>query len=347
MRILITGICGFAGSTIALALHEASPADKIFGCDNFVRPGSEINRARLRKAGIEVQHVDLRMASDMSILPAADWVIDAAANPSVLAGVDGLTSSRQIIEHNLIGTVNVLEYCKQHRAGLILLSTSRVYSINELKRIKLRVEGKAYRPDGEWKSGIAEEFSTEPPLSLYGTTKLASEKLALEYGAAFDLPIWINRCGVLAGAGQFGRGDQGIFSFWIHSWARRRPLRYIGFEGKGHQTRDCLHPRDLIPLLQAQMSVLEKDQRVFNVSGGMENSISLAQLSDWCAQRFGKIDIGAEKETRAFDVPWLVLDSARAKETWNWKVETPIADVLEEIAVHAEKNPDWLELAQS
>ena len=62
----------------------------------------------------------------------ADWVIDAAANPNVLAGVDGRSSSRQVVEHNLSGTLNVLEFCKQRGAGLVLLSTSRVYSVEGL-----------------------------------------------------------------------------------------------------------------------------------------------------------------------------------------------------------------------
>lgn len=353
MRVLISGIAGFVGTTLALRLREESADAKILGFDNFVRPGSELNRARLRRAGISVQHVDLRCASDLENLAPADWVIDAAANPSVLAGVDGLTSSRQIIEHNLLGTINLLEYCKRHRAGFILLSTSRVYSLRALSELKLVTNDRAYRldaqapqPAGVSFKGVNEDFSTTPPLSLYGATKLASETLALEYGEAFAFPVWINRCGVLAGAGQFGRADQGIFSFWIHSWAQRRPLRYTGFDGKGHQVRDCLHPRDLIPLLQKQMSILTNDQRVVNVSGGIENSMSLAQLSEWCGQRFGKIDIGANEESRAFDVPWLVLDSARAQARWSWKVQTPVKDVLEEIAAHAEKNPDWLELSQ-
>ena len=55
----------------------------------------------------------------------------------------------------------------------------------------------------------------------------------------------MNRCGVLAGAGQFGRADQGIFAYWVNSWLRGRPLRYLGFGGQGHQVRDCLHPADL------------------------------------------------------------------------------------------------------
>ena len=54
------------------------------------------------------------------------------ALPSVLAGSDGRTSSRQLIEHNLLSSVNLLELAKRCRAGFILLSTSRVYSIPEL-----------------------------------------------------------------------------------------------------------------------------------------------------------------------------------------------------------------------
>ncbi len=84
------------------------------------------------------------MPSDLETLPAADWVIDAAANPSVLAGVDGRTSSRQLIEHNLHGTLNLLEYCKRHKAGFILLSSSRVYSIPALAGLPLRAEGPAF-----------------------------------------------------------------------------------------------------------------------------------------------------------------------------------------------------------
>jgi CDP-paratose 2-epimerase len=351
MRVLISGICGFVGSTLALRLREESD-EEIFGFDNFIRPGSELNRLALRRTGAEVRHVDLRSASDIEALPKADWVIDAAANPSVLAGVDDATSSRQVVEHNLLGTINLLEYCKRHRAGFILLSTSRVYSIKALSRIKMVVKGNAYQPNpdssipsGFSAAGVAEDFSNEPPLSFYGSTKLTSETLALEYGELFDFPVWINRCGVMAGAGQFGRADQGIFSFWIHSWAQRRPLKYIGFEGRGYQVRDCLHPRDLVSLLQKQISTRLAAYRVSNFGGGVANSMSLAQLSDWCAERFGPMEVAADPKPRSFDVPWMVLDSARASNEWDWKVETPIETVLEEIAVHAQSHPDWLEIS--
>src|SRR6516162_6105544 len=137
MQVLITGVAGFVGSTIAHGLRESLAGIEVIGLDSFIRPGSETNRAALGRAGVRVIHADVRQASDFETLPAVDWVIDAAANPSVLAGVDGRTSSRQLVEHNLGGTVNVLEYCRQSGAGLILLSTSRVYSITALSSLPL------------------------------------------------------------------------------------------------------------------------------------------------------------------------------------------------------------------
>jgi CDP-paratose 2-epimerase len=353
MKILITGICGFAGSTIARRLLETASGLEITGVDNLMRPGCELNRTALRELGVKVHHGDLRIADDVDALPRADWVIDAAANPSVLAGLEQNGSgSRQLMRHNLFGTVNVLEFCKSRNAGLLLLSTSRVYSIAPLAALKMDVSQNAFRPNADqvWPeglsaAGVSENFSTEPPLSLYGSSKLCSELLAREYGRAFGFPVWINRLGVLAGAGQFGRADQGIFSFWIHSCARRRPLRYIGFGGNGFQVRDCLHPMDLVSVIQKQMqsSTIIGDG-VTNFSGGLENNMSLCQLHEWCGKRFGPHAVASEPTGRPFDVPWLVLDSTLARQRFNWQPATPLPMILEEIACHAEKNPQWLDV---
>ena len=323
MKILVTGICGFVGSTLAAALLESVPGLTLYGLDNFIRPGSEVNRENLLKKGVKLFYGDIRSASDFEALPPVDWVIDAAANPSVLAGVDGQTSSRQLIEHNLMGTVNILEYCKRHRAGFFLISTSRVYSIAPLAEAAVEIEGEAFRlkrdqqfPAGLTCAGISESFSTTPPVSLYGSSKSASELLALEYGETFGFPVWINRCGVLAGAGQFGRPDQGIFAFWINAWLRRIPLKYIGFGGNGYQVRDCLHPRDLAPLLLKQMAQEGACPRVTNLGGGADHAMSLAELSRWCAGRFGAHQVASEAAMRRFDIPWLVMDAAQARKTW-------------------------------
>jgi CDP-paratose 2-epimerase len=250
-----------------------------------------------------------------------------------------------LLDHNLIGTIQMLEFCKQHSAGFILMSTSRVYSIPPLASLPVEpVQGafspKSFRSEiGLTDKGISELFPTSPPASLYGTSKRCSELLALEYAEAFGLPVWVNRCGVLAGAGQFGRADQGIFSFWIRSWKDKKPLKYIGFDGCGSQVRDCLHPRDLLPLLQKQLRGHKPsnpkdgiDLRVCNFSGGTKNSISLAQLSDWCRTRFGPHEVGSDPQPRPYDLPWVVLDSTRATKLWDWHASTPCPMIFEEIA---------------
>ena len=352
VRVLITGACGFAGSTLAEALLDHLPGGQlqVVGVDNLSRPGSWLNWSRLKHLGVHLRHGDIRQPSDIEALGAVDWIIDAAANPSVLAGVDGQSSSRQLLEHNLLGTVNLLEYCKAAGAGFLMLSTSRVYSIPVLasvavERAALRFvpsRGQAW-PPGLGPDGVNEDGPTGAPISLYGASKLASETLALEYGSTFGFPVWINRCGVLAGAGQFGRADQGIFAFWINAWLREEPLRYLGYGGSGLQVRDCLHPRDLAPLLLRQMHAGARDlPRVVNLSGGTKNSMSLAELSAWCAERFGPRQVTGEPLERPFDIPWLVLDHARATRTWGWVPQTACAEILNEIADHAEAHPDWL-----
>jgi CDP-paratose 2-epimerase len=353
MRVLITGICGFVGSELAVELKRLVSGLELVGLDNLSRPGSEQNRHRLAQSGILLFHGDIRNPSDLEELPAADWVIDAAANPSVLAGISGAASSRQLMEHNLVGTINVLEYCKRVRAGFLMLSTSRVHSLAVLSQLPMEVKNNAFTPRfdrieeaGFSINGVAEEFPTKAPLSLYGAAKLASEALALEYGHTFDLPVFVDRCGVMAGAGQFGKPDQGIFAYWIHSYRWKRPLRYIGFEGTGHQVRDCLHPSDLASLIAKQIRHPEKSGTIWNVGGGVRSGISLAQLSEWCASRFGLFPVSAETAPRRFDVPWLVLNCTRTSETWDWQPSRSLNQVLMEIAEHADANPNWLDLTR-
>lgn len=351
MRILVAGACGFVGSTLIREWVKHGSHD-LLGIDNFIRAGSEQNRASLRTLGVPIRHADVRLPSDFETLPPCDAVIDAAANASVLSGVDRRTSPRQLVEHNLVGTVNLLEYCRIHRAAFVMLSTSRVYSIAPLSSLRVRVANEAFElepgvalPPGMTAEGVGEGFSTAPPVSLYGSTKVASEQLALEYGAAFEIPVWVNRCGVLAGAGQFGRADQGIFSFWINSWLRRQPLRYIGFGGTGHQVRDCLHPADLVPLLEAQLgSGNRKAPRVVNVGGGRQSARSLAQLSAWCRDRLGEHRVEASPNPRPFDIPWMILDAATAREVWGWTPERTTDQILDEILQHANDHPEWLGL---
>ncbi len=218
MRILITGICGFAGSRIAelLLQKSGSKSCSIVGIDNFSRPGSWWNRKRLLDLGIDVRYGDVRSSSDVFSVGQVDWIIDAAANPSVLGGLEGESASKTLCDNNLLSTIHLLELAKRYQSGFILLSTSRVYSIDAMASLPLierpdrfELDTAGVLPAGITELGIDESFSTDAPRSLYGATKLASEVMALEYGQAFDFPVWINRCGVLAGRGNLVEPTKG------------------------------------------------------------------------------------------------------------------------------------------
>jgi len=349
MKILITGIAGFVGSRLA-EFFKTNIADcEIVGIDNLSRRGSETNLEFLKTLGCQFIHGDIRATDDVNDLPKVEWIVDCAANPSVLAGINGGTS--QLIGHNLQGTLNILEKCRKDNAGFILLSTSRVYAIDALNQIPLQEDSTRFSvkngvslPSGFTLEGVTESFSTQAPVSLYGATKLASEVMALEYAYTFGFPIWVNRCGVIAGAGQFGKIDQGIFSFWIYQWLLERNLGFIGFGGKGKQVRDFFSPEDLGSLLVKQMnSPNHKAPKIINAGGGLKSAMSLYELNEYCKQQFGfDKQIKTESETRPFDLPYYVTDNSEVTKHWNWSPQQSGVQILDDIVKYARTNTQKL-----
>lgn len=356
MHVLVTGGCGFVGAAICRRLVAQAAGARVTALDSFRRRGSETNRAGLEARGVRVVPGDVRIAGDIDAAGPCDWVIDAAAEPSVLAGTSaGGTGRRELLDHNLLGTVNLLEAAARWGAGVVLLSTSRVYSIPALLGLPLAertgtlgaaalaLDASRPLPPGVGPDGIGEAFSCAAPVSLYGATKLAAETLAVEYAHAVGTPLVVDRLGVMAGAGQFGRADQGIFSWWIHTWAARRPLAYFGFGGRGLQVRDCLHPDDLADLLVVQVSRAAGGRpEIVNVSGGAASATSLAELSAWCRARLGPHGVAAAAQDRPYDLPWVVLDHALVTGTHGWRPQRTAQAIFEEIADHAERHPHWL-----
>jgi CDP-paratose 2-epimerase len=98
--------------------------------------------------------------------------------------------------------------------------------------------------------------------------------------------------------------------------------------------------------MQLATTTAEGRPRLVNVGGGEANTFSLAELTAWCAERFGfSHPVAPDPEPRPHDLPWVVMDNARAEQTWNWKVTTGVIDIFEEIGQHAEKHPEWLTLS--
>ena len=126
MRVLITGGAGFVGGNLAVALAERHPEWQIVALDNLMRRGSELNLPRLRKAGVEFVHGDVREPADLGAAGPFDAMVECSAEPSVLAGFADTSYS---VQTNLLGAFNCLERARAEGAFLVFLSTSRVYPV--------------------------------------------------------------------------------------------------------------------------------------------------------------------------------------------------------------------------
>jgi CDP-paratose 2-epimerase len=324
--ILVTGGAGFVGSSVAFALKRQFPKVKIVALDNLHRAGSELNLARLAAADIRFVHGDIRSPGDLESLPETfDLIIECSAEPSTQAGYGG--SPEYLIQTNLVGCFHCLELARRTKADFVFLSTSRVYPVEKLNQLALGEEDTRLvlldeQPfPGASKAGIREDFPLEGARSLYGMTKLGSELMVAEYGAAYGLRTIINRCGVIAGPWQMGKTDQGVITFWMAAHYFRRELSYIGFGGQGKQVRDLLHVDDLAGLIAEQVSNIDQwAGKLFNVGGGESGSLSLRELTALCQQITGNtIAIGSRAENRPADVPIYITDHGRLTEFSGWR----------------------------
>jgi CDP-paratose 2-epimerase len=336
MRVLITGGAGFVGSRIAYAFKALETAD-VTVLDNLRRRGSELNINEFQRRGIQFFHGDIRIAEDLWELPGNfELIIEASAEPSVSAGHDG--SPAYVIATNLGGTLNCLEFARRRAALFLFLSTSRVYSIAPLRAIRLVESANRFEIaqeqvlPGVSSSGISENFPTCGARSIYGATKLASELMIQEYVESYGLKALVNRCGVIAGPGQFGKVDQGIFTLWIAHHYLGLPLHYTGFAGTGRQVRDLLHPADLVNLILKQIDSADQWQgEVYNIGGGRGVSVSMKEMTDICREIVGReVPIGHIEETAHYDVPLYISDLQKASARFQWEPQKSISAIVTE-----------------
>src|SRR5262245_41806087 len=176
MRVLVTGGCGFVGASVGLALASRHPDWELVALDNLRRRGSELNLPRLRQAGVDFIHGDVREPHDLLGAPRIDALIECSAEPAVLAGLE---SPDYVVSTNLLGAYNCLELARRNNAFYVFLSTSRIYPTTILRRLNLaetetRFElGATQTVAGVSPNGISEEFPMAGPRTLYGATKLA------------------------------------------------------------------------------------------------------------------------------------------------------------------------------
>lgn len=345
-RLLVTGGAGFVGSHVACALKTRYPRLEVIALDNLRRRGSELNLARLSHAGVRFLHGDIREPGDLERVGALDALVEASAEPAVLAGYG--PERGYLVQTNLMGTVNCLELALARRADFVFLSTSRVYPLEGLRALPWREEATRFAlapgPDavGASPRGIDARFPLAGTRTLYGATKLASELLIAEYVAGFGLRAVIDRLGCIAGPWQMGASEQGVAAHWLLCHQQDRPLAYIGYAGSGKQVRDFLHVADLVDLVELQLARMpELSGRTFSAGGGLENSLSLLEMTALCRELTGReLAIDRVDEERPGDARILVMDNAEIEAALGWRPRRSVRRIFEDLHEWAVKHRD-------
>ena len=337
-NILITGGAGFVGSNLAIKLKTDFPDINITVLDNLKRRGSELSLSRLKNAGIDFVHGDIRNREDL-IFENVDLLLECSAEPSVLAGID--SSPDYLLNTNLVGTLNCLELARKHGAASLFLSTSRVYPISYINSLEFEETSTRFnilddqKITGASSKGIAENFPLDAPRSLYGTTKLASEMVVAEYIDTYGMKAIVNRCGVITGPWQMGKIDQGVFVLWIAKHYFNQSLSYIGYGGEGKQVRDFIHIDDLYRAIKLQLENFDEyDSKTFNIGGGVDNSVSLQELTKLCQEVTGNtIEIDSVYEDRPADLRFFITDSSKfltqSGLSWEKNAKQTVQDIFE------------------
>ena len=335
--ILVTGGAGFVGANLAIALAARLPGRRILAFDNLSRRGSELNLVRLREAGVEFVHGDIREKDDLLAIDPVEAIVECSAEPSVLAGTEG--SPDYLVRTNLFGAYNCLELARRDGAQVVFLSTSRVYPVKNLLDIRLEETGERFEvaPDqaipGISPAGISEAFPLEGGRTLYGATKLAAELLVTEYADVYGLNTVVDRFGVIAGPWQMGKVDQGVFTYWMLAHVFDRPLKYLGFGGTGKQVRDLVHVDDVVDLVVEQLGDPGHwAGQTVNAGGGREVSLSLRETTALCAEITGRrIDVVEDGSDRPGDIPLYISDCSRLSGLSEWRPRRDARGILEDI----------------
>lgn len=322
MRYLITGGCGFLGSNLAAEALRRGEELAIF--DNLSRFGSEQNLSWLKSQGeFLFQHGDIRDSFAVARL-VKDFKPDMIFH---LAGQVTMTNSianpRLDFEINALGTINVLEAVREFcpECGVVYSSTNKVFG--DLEYLEYEETSTRYivpsHPHG-FDEKILLEFH-----SPYGCSKGAADQYMLDYHRIFGLKTAVFRHSSMYGGRQFSTYDQG----WI-GWFCQKAIEIkqgilkepFTISGSGKQVRDLLHAQDVVALyFSVQDNSDQLKGQVFNVGGGIENSLSLLELFDILEKKLHVKMIYSKLEWRKSDQKVFVADIGKIKQMTDWRVD--------------------------
>lgn len=319
MKYLITGGCGFLGSNIAAEV--LARGDELVVYDNLSRVGGDKNLAWLKTLG-EFRFVKANTA-DMETLSSTvkEYRPDVIYH---LAGQVAMTTSianpRLDFETNVLGSFNVLESVRQFSPGttVIYSSTNKVYGDFEYFNYDETPTRYVCR---EFPNGFDESVHLDFH-SPYGCSKGSADQYMLDYARIFKLNTVVFRHSSMYGARQFGTFDQGWISWFVQKAVETQtdPSSTFTISGNGKQVRDVLHAEDMVRLyLTAADKIDSARGNVFNIGGGIGNSLSLLELFAFLENELGVKLNYTRLPPRESDQKVFVADIAKAKRLLGWE----------------------------
>lgn len=329
--VLIFGGAGFIGSNWASHLLKTTDA-RVHIFDNLSRRGVHRNLELLRREANESERLkvtdgDVRDAAAVhkAVLGASE-IYHFAAQVAVTTSV---ADPRHDFEVNAFGTLNILEAARKsgRQPFMLFTSTNKVYG--NLAEKQLVLTGKRYCALDS--KGVNES----QPLDLYspyGCSKGAADQYVHDYSRMFALPTVVFRMSCIAGPRQFGNEDQGWVAHFLYSALEGKPVMIYG---DGRQVRDVLCVHDLVRAFEEARAQIEKTAgQIYNVGGGMKNSVSLLEVIDEIQKLTGKRLRCETQRPRPGDQLLYVTDFEKLRQHTGWKPRYNVRQTIE--AIH-----DW------
>lgn len=309
MKVLITGGAGFIGFNCALILKEKGYKN-IHIFDNFEKGARED-----LDDFVTVHRGDLSNVKDLKqclTSESFDAILHFGAQTAVTTSVK---DPRKDFNSNALGTFNLLELVRElcPDTKIIYSSSNKVYG--SLKNLKLFETTTRYElidsPNGI-KSCQPLDFH-----SPYGCSKGAADQYMIDYSRIYGLKTFTLRQSCIYGSHQNGTEDQGWIAWFIQSFLNKSPLTIYG---NGKQVRDILHVTDLVNLCE---KIIKSDinSGVYNVGGGLLNSISLLEMLDFLKENIGPQEVSFAQE-RPGDQKVFYSDNTKLKKNFDWEPKT-------------------------
>jgi CDP-paratose 2-epimerase len=330
---LITGGCGFIGSNLADVLLQKGEEVALF--DNLSRVGSQDNLHWLRgRHGSQWTFIQADVRDSSQVESAVKKL-----KPGVvvhLAGQVAMTTSlqnpRMDFEVNAMGTLNALEAVRLHSPETILLysSTNKVYG--SLEDLDYREADYRYELV-DFPAGLDESLPLDG-LSPYGCSKLTGDQYVHDYSRIYQLRTVVFRHSSMYGGRQFATYDQGWIGWFCQKAIEMKDPQSPAFtiSGDGKQVRDVLHARDLVQVYLKAVEHIEKASgQIYNIGGGMQNSLSLLEL-------FQMLETLTGFPMRFEHLPWrhgdqkvFVADIDKASRAFEWRPTVSKEDGIQEM----------------